>query len=291
MSVVIRKVMVTLSIMSAAILAGIALWHHYLYSPWTRDGRVRASIITVAPDVSGQVMRINVRDNQQVKKGEVIFTIDETRFRLAEEEARQTMQKAKAQWAQSRRQYQRREQLAAQSIISREDIDSFMTQSQIARQEYLLATTAWKKARLDLERTRVRAPVDGSVVNMGLREGNYVSQGKAVLSLVERGTLYITGYFEETRLQQIHTGDSAEITLMSDTRKIHGRVTGISGAIANNNTATDSQLLPTTQQTFNWVRLAQRIPVDIRLTSIPSGTVLSAGMTVSVRIRKGDHNR
>lgn len=278
------RVSVTASFVTVAVIAGHWVWQHYLYSPWTRDGRVRAKIVTIAPDVSGWVTDVNFRDNEDVKKGQVLFTIDATRFHIAVEESRAKMNRARYVWEHAKEQYSRRLSLSKSAIISKDDLSTYNTNMLLAQADYELAKSTYQKTLIDLQRTEIIAPTDGTIMNQSLRVGNYATQGKAVLSVVQKDSMYVTGYFEETKLPGIRPGDRARIALMSGGEPVQGKVISIARAIANNNTSTDSQLLPTTQQTFNWVRLAQRIPVDIQLTSVPRGVNLSAGMTVSVKI-------
>ncbi|WP_339025064.1 HlyD family secretion protein [Leclercia pneumoniae] len=280
------RVSITVLFVAAAAISGEWVWKHYLYSPWTRDGRIRAEVITVAPDVAGWVNEVNFQDNQEVKKGQVLFTIDATRFRNAAEEAKAKMDKAEYALEHAKEQYARRLRLGQSAVISKDDLSTYKTSSNLAHADYELARSAYEKTLIDLRRTEILAPADGTVMNLSLRSGNYAVQGKAVLSLVKKNSMYVTGYFEETKMPLIALGDTAHIQLMSGGAPLTGRVMSIASAIANNNTSTDSQLLPSTQQTFNWVRLAQRIPVDIQLTNVPANIRLSAGMTASVEIDK-----
>ncbi|MBM6552200.1 HlyD family secretion protein [Marinomonas ostreistagni] len=282
------RIGLTVAVVLLAILAGYWVWQHYLYSPWTRDGRVRAHVITIAPDVSGWVTKLHVRDNEEVRKGEVILTIDDARARtqVAQLEAQVESNRYALELAQH--QYERRQKLSQQGqLVSDETTESARIEVQRARAALKLSQAELQAAELDVERSVVRAPEDGYIVNLNLREGNYVSQGNAVLSLVQKGSLYVTGYFEETKLPRIHEGQAAKITLMSGGHTLTGTVSSIGKAIADANTTGNSQLLPQVQQTFNWVRLAQRIPVDITLDPVDD-VHLSAGMTVSIRLESDE---
>lgn len=81
------RVVLTLAVVSLAIVLGITLWNVYMIAPWTRDGRVRVYVVDVAPEVSGTVVQIPVVDNQFVHKGDPLFVLDPVRFRLAIREA------------------------------------------------------------------------------------------------------------------------------------------------------------------------------------------------------------
>lgn len=278
------RISITLLVVAAAILSGRWVWDHYMYTPWTRDGRVRADVITITPDVSGWVTTLNVANNQQVNKGDVLFSIDDTRYRavLAEDEARVAQQRYA--WELAKHQYERRKRLTDRQAISEEDLETYRIHTDSAQASYQLALAQLHNSQIDLARTQVIAPESGTINNLDLHQGNYVSKGTPVLSLIKTGSLYVTGYFEETKLQQVHIGQRATLYLMGNATPLTGRVTSIAKGIANTNTNSNNQLLPQIQQTFNWVRLAQRIPVDIALDPLPEGIHLSAGMTVSIHL-------
>ncbi|WP_115720511.1 efflux RND transporter periplasmic adaptor subunit [Gallaecimonas mangrovi] len=284
----ILRIAVTLLFVAVAIIAGTWVWNHYLYSPWTRDGRVRANVVTIAPDVSGWVNQLNVKDNQVVKKGDVVFTIDATRYKAAIAEDQAAVEKAQYSWELAKHKYDRRKQLIAKKVISDEDLETYRINTELAKAAYDLAEAQLAAAQIDLDRTVVKAPENGTIMNLNLREGNYVSKGNSVLSLVKKQSFYVTGYFEETKMPLIHVGQKAVIHLMSGGKPLTGTVVSIAKGIADSNTAANSQLLPQVQQTFNWVRLAQRIPVDIKLDTVPEGVTLSAGMTASIDIKTAE---
>ncbi|MCY0967316.1 HlyD family secretion protein [Parathalassolituus penaei] len=275
----------TLLVAAAALLVGYQVWNHYLYSPWTRDGRVRAEVITLAPDVSGWITHLDAANNREVKAGDLLFTMDDQRYKAAIAEDEATVEEAKAALELAEHQFRRRQQLNGTNAISQEDLETFRIHTDSARAALTLARARLAADRIDLERTRVTAPADGTLINPGLNAGSWVSQGKSVLSLVKANSFYVTGYFEETKLAQIHEGQQATITLMGYPQPLTGTVIGIGRGIANANTTADGQLLPQVQQTFNWVRLAQRIPVDIRLDAIPADLHLSSGMSASVHLQ------
>ncbi|MDF0533276.1 HlyD family secretion protein [Shewanella yunxiaonensis] len=276
------RITITLAVVVAAIIAGRWVWDHYLYSPWTRDGRVRANIVTIAPDVSGWVKQLDVQDNQNVHQGDMLFAVDDTRYQAALAELQAQLESKKYAWDLATHKYERRKQLTGRELISEEDLETARINTEQAKADYDLVQAELNTARINLQRTAVKAPEDGTIINLTLRQGNYVKQGTAVLSLVQSNSFYVTGYFEETKLPLIHVGQKAKISLMSGGHPLTGTVTSIGKAIADTNVSSNGQLLPEIQQTFNWVRLAQRIPVDIKLDTLPDNVSLSAGMTVSI---------
>ncbi|PAV27249.1 efflux transporter periplasmic adaptor subunit [Tamilnaduibacter salinus] len=279
------RIGITLSVLAVAILAGTWVWHHYLYSPWTRDGRIQADVVTVTPDVSGWVTNLAVTHHESVDKGDLLFTVDDTRYQAALTEARAQLARQKSALELARHQYQRRKALSGERAISEEDLETYRIQMQSAKADHDLAKARLKEARIDLERTQIRAPADGTISNLSLREGNYATRGQPALSLIQDGSFYVTGYFEETKIQRIHPGQKATMTLMGSDQTLTGTVTGIARGIADANTQGNDQLLPEVQQVFNWVRLAQRIPVEVALDPVPDELNLSAGMTVSIRLK------
>lgn len=279
----ILRVGITLSLVAVAILAGAWLWQHYLYSPWTRDARIRADVVTIAPDLSGWVRQLKVQDNQRVTADEVLMSLDSERYQAALEQAQAVAETRRQQLLLREHEALRRDRLGPQAI-SVELRDNAQLNAEIARAEYHQAQAAVKLAKLDVQRSEVRAPRAGQVTNLQLAEGNYVRAGEPVMALVDEASFYVQAYFEETKLSRIHIGAPVEIWLMGGDQPLHGKVDSISRGITDRNASPDGQLLANVEPTFNWVRLAQRIPVRIQLNELPQGVQLSAGMTASVRV-------
>ena len=276
------RIGVTLLVVAAAVFAGTWVWDHYLYSPWTRDGRIRADVITIAPDVSGWVTGLSVKNNLAVNKGDPLFTIDDTRYQAKFAESNARLAQERTGWDLARHQYERHQRMADLQSVSEESLEAYRIRAEAAKASYQLAQAELDTARIDMERTKVLAPESGIVNNPTLRRGNYVSRGAPVLSLIKSDSFYVTGYFEETKLQLVRVGQKARITLLSGGEKLSGEVVSIARGIADSNTSSDNQMLPQVEQAFNWVRLAQRIPVDITLDTLPDDVNISAGMTVSI---------
>ncbi len=272
---------VTLVAVVIAAAAGWYLWRTYEDSPWTRDGRVRANVVNVAPDVAGAVIDMKVSDNQAVKIGDVLFVIDPARYQLALSQAEAALVGAKTLFDQRQEEYQRREKLSSISIS-----DEALTQArsaalsaQASRDE---AEAALGVAKLNLARTEVRAPVNGYVTNLLFHRGDYATAGRAALAIVDSDSYYVAGYFEETKLRHIKIGDAVSVRLLGFNAPIEGHVQSVARAITDRDNATGSDLIANVNPTFTWVRLAQRIPVRIAIDKVPDGVTLSAGMTATV---------
>ena len=260
-------VAVTLAAVVAAALTAWHLWQYYTEAPWTRDGHVRAEVIQVAPDVSGLVTAVPVGDNARVQRGQVLFVVDQDRFSLALKQAQAEAASARAALALGRRQASNAATLAA-------------AQARIDE-----ADAAVDVARLNLARCRVTSPVDGYVSDRLQRAGDFATRGKPALSVVASGSQYVEGYFEETKLPAIRVGSAAEVHIMGQRTPLRGHVQSIAPGIEDQDRAIGPNLLPSVNPTFNWVRLAQRIPVRIALDQVPAGAHLIAGQTATVRIR------
>ncbi|MGE8349660.1 MAG: efflux RND transporter periplasmic adaptor subunit [Pseudomonas protegens] len=280
------RVVFTLCLVAVAIFAGYHLWQYYMLTPWTRDARVRADVVIVAPDVSGWVRELKVADNQQVKAGDLLLSIDRDRFEAALEKAQAVVQTRQQQLSLREHEASRRAALGPQAI-SAELRENAQINAGIARGELRQAQAEAKVAELNLARSQVRAPRNGHITNLRLAEGNYVNAGQPVMALIDDSTFYVQAYFEETKLPRIQVGDPVKVWLMSAGDALQGHVESVSRGITDRNATPDGQLLAEVEPTFNWVRLAQRIPVRIKLDKVPEGINLSAGMTASVQVEEG----
>jgi len=335
--------LITLATVALAGLLGWAMWGVYMGAPWTRDATVRAYVVTMAPEVAGRIVELNVVDNKYVSKGDLLLVIDPTNFRIAVSQAEAAVQQAQAnvqnieaqmtvQQAQinasqaqlqrghaalvfAQQQAERYQTLAkdgwgtvqnAQQFTSQlhqqeasvqsaqenlnqtlRQVESLKAQRLSAEAGLAQAKAQLNQAQVNLERTRILAPVDGYVTNLLAQLGDYVNVGANTISLVDADSFWVDGYFEETNLAPIRVGDPAQIKLMGHGQIVRGHVDSIARAINVANAQPNSQGVATVNPIFTWVRLAQRIPVRIHIDEVPPSIVLSAGMTASVEI----HNR
>ncbi len=279
------RVGITLIAAAGAVYAGWQLWRHYEVEPWTRDGRVKAYVVQVAPDVTGQVTKVYVHDNQQVDAGDLLFEIDRARFELALRQAEAAEQAAQAALNQAQRESRRNLQL--DDLVAAETREQGQSRVETARAALAQAVVNRDTAKLNLERTQVKSVVNGFVTNLDLRPGAYVSASHPVMALVDRASFYVEGYFEETKLPQIHLGDRVAVSLMGAQQKLGGHVESFAEGISDRDRTTGTNLLPNINPTFNWVRLAQRIPVRVALDPVPANVRLVAGQTATVQVLPG----
>lgn len=275
----------TAVIVIVAVLIGRTLWVHYMDEPWTRDGRVRAAIINVAPDVAGNVVDLPVHDNEFVKRGQVLMQIDPARYQIAVEQAEAAVAQRRAELAMRQSDAARRADLDA-LVVSKENRENAQQTASVAQAHYQAALAALDAAKLNLARTTVVAPVDGYVTNLNVFKGDYAAAGAPKLALVEADSFWVYGYFEETKLPRIKLGAKAHITLLSG-EKLDGQVVSISRGIYDRDNPESREIVADVNPTFNWVRLAQRVPVYIRLDKVPQDLALSAGTTCTVVIEEG----
>lgn len=274
------SVCATLLICAVAVWLVRTLWLNYMDLPWTRDGRVRADIINIAPDVAGLVVEVAVHDNQAVKAGDLLLRIDPSHYRLAVQQAEALLASRKAALAMRQVNAARRAQMD-DLVVSRESREDAGHLSAMALAEYQQAQAQLEAARLDLQRTEVRATADGYITNLSVFKGDYVRVGEASMALVDRHSFYVNGYFEETRLAHVKLGAPVKMRLMNG-QILRGHVDSMARGIYERDNPQSHELTADVNPTFNWVRLAQRVPVRIRLDALPAGLELAAGMTCTV---------
>ncbi|VVQ17652.1 p-hydroxybenzoic acid efflux pump subunit AaeA [Pseudomonas fluorescens] len=276
------RVVLTLLIVTFAVVVVWRMVMYYMFAPWTRDGHIRADIVQIAPDVSGLIQQVEVRDNQLVKRGQVLFSIDPDRFSLALRQAKAAVADREETLAQAQREAKRNKGLG--NLVPGEQLEE--SQSKVARAQVALmeAQVAVDSAQLNLDRSVIRSPVDGYVNDRAPRTQEFVSAGRPVLSVVDSNSFHIDGYFEETKLNGIHIGQSVDIRVIGDNARLRGHVESIVAGIEDRDRTSGNNLLPNVNPAFSWVRLAQRIPVRIAFDDVPEDFRMIAGRTATVSI-------
>jgi len=276
------RVLATLSILALALVGARRLWIHYNLEPWTRDGRVRADIVQVSPDVSGLVTEDRVKNTPGVNKDDVLFVLDRPRFELALHQAEASVAAIAVALAQARRENERNRNL--KDLATTEQVEEGQSKVDQLVAQLNSARAQRDVARLNLDRTTIRAPVNGIVTNVDLRPGDYATVGRQLLALVDTDTIHVDGYFEETKLPWIRVGDRALVHIMGIKATLHGSVESIAAGIEDRERSASSTALANVNPTFSWVRLAQRIPVKIKLDPTSRDIRLIAGRTATVSI-------
>ena len=279
------SLLATLLVLALAIWIGRTLWEHYMNTPWTRDGRVRADIINVAADVNGYVVGVPVKDNQMVKKGDVLLEIDPEHYEIMVKQAQSLVASRKATWEMRKVNAHRRADMDS-LVISRENRDDASNIADSALADYQHALAQLDAAQLNLKRTKVLATVDGYVTNLNVHRGDYARVGDPKMAVIDQDSFWVYGFFEETKLPHIRVGDKADLQMMSG-EVLKGHVESISRGIYDRDNPESRELVADVNPTFNWVRLAQRVPVRIHIDEIPDGFLLAAGTTCTVIVDQG----
>jgi RND family efflux transporter MFP subunit len=278
------KTTATVLLLAIAVLAAVVIWNFYVTAPWTRDGIVRVQVADVAPQVSGQITEIRVVDNQYVHQGDVLYIIDPFDFWVALDIGKAELRQKAADLQVKRMQAERRLHLTSLATTPEEQ-QQFVGNATQAQADFDAAQQQVAQADINLKRTQVHSPVNGYVTNLLMRVGDYAHVGTTNISVIDADSYWIDGYFEETKMAHVCVGDRAEAHLMGYRNPIVGRVQSVTRGISVSNAAPSTQGLPSVDPVYTWVRLAQRVPVRIRITDVPAGVPLVSGMTATVTIR------
>lgn len=277
------RIAVTLVVVAVAVGLSWAMWREYMGTPWTRDGVVRSYVVTMAPQVPGQIVAVAAWDNQFVHKGDVLVTIDPTNYRIAVELAEAAVKQAEVMAQNANVQSDRRARLSAEAV-SKEEQQTFATRALANQAQYQQAVASHQQAQVNLERTQIRSPVDGWVTNLLVQLGDYANTGVNVLSVVDANSFWVDAYFEEPQLARIREGAPVRMKLMGYDELMLGEVESVARGINVANARPDQLGLAIVNPIFTWVRLAQRVPVRVRISHVPQGVRLVAGLTVTVEV-------
>lgn len=288
-----KLILGSINLALVALLAwyGYQKFEAYINNPWTRDGQVRGQVIQVAPRVSGMVMRITVIDNQYVSRGDLLFEIDAQPFEIAVSQAKANLQRHRISSKSSKIEYDRLLDIVKQDAgavsardLNRREANYLQSLSQIE-----VAVESLHSANLNLSYTRVHASVDGYVSNINFQIGDQAVANSPIVALVDSNSFWVFGYFRESEIEHIRIGDPARVTLMAyPEQPLEGSVESLGWGIAPSDGNTGYNLLPSIKPVFQWIRLAQRIPVRIKLAPLPENVELRFGFTASVMILSGD---
>jgi multidrug resistance efflux pump len=275
--------LITMATIALAAVLGWAMWNAYMASPWTRDGTVRSYVVTMAPEVSGRIVELPVTDNQFVHKGDALLVIDPTDYRIALKLAEAAVDQAQATAQNVTREAERRRKLSDLAVTVEEQ-QTYDANALASNAQYQQAVARRDQAKVNLERTEIRSPVNGWITNLLTRLGDYATVGRNVISVVDADSFWVDAYFEETQLASIREGDPVSIKLMGHSQIVRGEVGSLARGINVPNAQPNDQGLATVNPIFTWVRLAQRVPVRIRIVEVPEGVRLVAGLTATVQV-------
>ena len=283
------KLLLTLAVLGTAVYFAYHKYQEYFDNPWTRDGQVRTQVIQVAPRVTGMVIKIHVVDNQKVKKGDLLFELDPSQYELKVKQAQARLQRTletakgtKIEYERVMSIYKKDKGAVSQKDLVRNETNYFKSLADIDNSTESLST-----AKLNLSYCKVYAEVDGYVSNITFQIGTQATANKPLLALVDTATFWVFGFFREDKIKNVEIADDAIVTLMAypDT-PLKGKVESIGWGIALSDGNPGNNLLPSINPVFQWIRLAQRIPVKIKLDKLPEHVKLRFGLTASVMVLK-----
>ncbi|MCE0490123.1 p-hydroxybenzoic acid efflux pump subunit AaeA [Pantoea sp. Mb-10] len=278
----IARYAITLLLVVIAVVIIFRAWVFYTESPWTRDARFSADVVAISPDVTGLITDVPVHDNQLVKKGDTLFVVDRPRYQKALDQAEADVAYYQALVSEKRREAARRNQLGT-SAMSREAIEQANNDLQTSEHQLAKSIATRDLAVIDLDRTTIKAPSDGWVTNLNVYEGEFITRGSVAVALVQQHSFYVLAYMEETKLNGVRPGFRAEITPLGSNTVLRGTVDSVAAGVTNSSSSVDSKGMATVDSNLEWVRLAQRVPVRIRLDVQP-GNRFPAGTTATVVI-------
>ncbi|MFS1443451.1 MULTISPECIES: HlyD family secretion protein [unclassified Vibrio] len=285
----IKRYLITLLLVVAASSVVYSYYQSYSSTPWTRDGQVSAYIVSITPRVTGQVTKVHIEDNSQVAKGDLLFEIDPSIYQAAYNKALAAQKQARALLAKAKNEEQRALNLekrtpGAMPVLTLNNLNNAVETNAA---NVALAKANVEEAHLNLEYTKVYAPTNGYITNLNLREGSQVVANTPVVALIDEDSFWIEGYFKETDLVNVSPNDKALVTLMMHNNiQLEGHIKSISFGIATQDGSTGNDLLPNVNPNFQWIRLAQRIPIKVVLDNVPEDLQLRVGMTASIKIIK-----
>jgi membrane fusion protein (multidrug efflux system) len=318
-----KKIIITLAL--AAVVVGLAIAYFAGFSRSTENAYINADVVSVASQVNGRVIAVHVTDNQHVHKGDALADIDPEPFTIALERAQADLAQARqnarqdnaevsvahAQVAQTesdlanaRNTYTRDKELVEQHFLSQQALDDAQTRMQALqasleqarakltkalsapvkteeRGDVLKAQASIDQARLDLAHTHLVAAQDGQISNLSLTAGSLVGVGVPLFALIADNSFHIDANYKETELVGIHSGQEVDIQIdMYPGQHFKGVVDSLSGG-----TGTAFSLLPPQNATGNWVKIAQRVPVRIKLAPTDAEHPLRIGATATVSVQ------
>src|SRR5437660_1180908 len=262
----VRKI-VSLIIVASAVIITLYVWGIIERHPRTDDATARANVVGIAPRVTGQILRLNVQDNQAVKEGDVLFEIDPEDYRLILEKAKADLATLDRQIAQAHSTLQRLEPLLPNGFTTADTVDKARTAETTLRAQREGAVATINLEELPLSYCKVFAPFSGRVINLNISAGAHVTAGVPVFSLLDTRKWYVIANFREAEVRHMAPGSEAIVYLSSaPNQRFRGKVQGIGWAVKpEGEIDLPPSGVPYVKRELNWVRVAQRFPVRIEV--------------------------
>lgn len=271
------------ALMIVFIILAIILFGCWIYSDdyvSTDDGYINANVVQISPQITGQVVTVDINNNQSVKKGEILFRLDPTPFVIKVNQAKARLTMDQANLNNAKVTAKRVFILTNQGTLSQQAHDDALEKVDIATAQVNLDQASLQTAQLNLQYTQITAPADGWVSNMTLCPKDTVQANEPQFALILKDQFWVDANFKETDLRKIALDAAATIYIdMYPHHAFHGVVASISHASGNT-----FALLPAENATGNWVKITQRVPVKILITDINPNYPLRVGTSASVTI-------
>lgn len=274
------------SIIALFLSSGVLIWlglklHEHYYAT-TNNAYINANIVRIAPRVTGRVNEVFVKNNQFVKEGQLLFTIDPTPFVIALQKADAKMKMEKIKFANAKQMANRKSSLLRRNYISSQEHDDVVANLETTQAALQLAIAEHHQAELNLRWTKLTAPTSGWVSNFSLRDGDMLTANQPYFALISDAGFWADANFKETEIGGIKPGQPASIKIdMYPGVSFKGKVDSISG-----NTGSVFSLLPPQNATGNWVKVTQRIPVKVLIIDPNPKYPLRVGSSATVTVNK-----
>jgi multidrug efflux system membrane fusion protein len=254
-------------IVAGTIFLTLYVWRIIERNPRTDDATVRANVVGIAPRVAGQILKLNVQDNQAVKAGDVLFEIDPEDYRLILEKAKADLATLERQIAQAHSTLQRLEPLLPNGFTTADIVDKARTAETTLQAQREGAVAAINLEELHVSYCKVIAPFSGRVINLNISAGAHVTTGLPVFSLLDTSKWYVVANFREAEIRHMAQGSEAIVYLSSaPDQRFRGKVQGIGWAVKpEGEIDLPPSGVPYVKRELNWVRVAQRFPVRIEV--------------------------
>jgi membrane fusion protein (multidrug efflux system) len=303
-----RRRLAWFAILATAVAAAGAGYHKYWVEVASRrvttdNAYTAAENATVTSQVEGRVAEVRVVDSQKVSRGEVLAVIDPTEASLALAQTAADLARARAQEKAAAAElqrasidFQRRAALAGSGAVSGDELTRVRDALSVAkagleaaRAAVALAQARHDRAQVDLDRTVIRAPVDGVVARREVQPGERVQPSAPLMTVVPVQDLYVNANFKEVQLKKVREGQPVKLTsdLYGDDVVFHGTVEGFDGG-----TGAAFALIPAQNATGNWIKVVQRLPVRIGLhPSELAAHPLRVGLSMTATVDLGNNRQ
>ena len=251
-----------LAVIFSALIYGVYFFFVSSQHVTTDNAYVNAEIAQVTSSVAGTIQTIHVHDTQYVHEHDVLVDIDDIDAKIGLCRAQAECVKAEVELNRAQIDYKRRNDLIKSGSVSGEELSNSDNNLRSAQATYDMAKASVDQAQVDLNRTKVRAPINGIVVRRQVQLGQRVQAGTSLMWIVPIEKLHVDANFKEVQLKKISIGQSVKLTsdLYGGAVVYHGKVSGLSGG-----TGAAFALIPAQNATGNWIKVVHRLPVRIEL--------------------------